>query len=71
MSMEGFYELYRLWAGNAEPTEIAGSRLFASIYQERWRDLIRFRETSQHAKCPGYNMNVSQRSDFADIYIYI
>ncbi|CAK8991492.1 Uncharacterized protein SCF082_LOCUS2681 [Durusdinium trenchii] len=37
MSMEGFYELYRLWAGNAEPTEIAGSRLFASIYQERIR----------------------------------
>lgn len=55
MSMEAFFELYQLWAsGNeCEGKEVAKYRTFGQIYHERWRDLICFRETSQHARCHG------------------
>eukprot|EP00435_Cladocopium_sp_Y103_P022453 s2116_g5.t1 len=52
MSMEAFYELYLLWgSGNGDiRDDLAKSRCFANIYEESWKGLIQFRETSQHAR---------------------
>ncbi|CAL1166531.1 unnamed protein product [Cladocopium goreaui] len=50
--MEAFYELYTLWCqGNqSEESEIAKSRCFAQVYEERWKGMVQFREASQHAR---------------------
>ena len=56
MSMEAFYDLYKLWCnGNgSEEGEVAKNRCFAQVYEERWKHLIQFRETSQHARYPDH-----------------
>ncbi|CAL1157939.1 unnamed protein product [Cladocopium goreaui] len=50
MSMEAFYELYLLWgSGNGDTRDdLAKSRCFSLVYEERWKGLLQFRETSQH-----------------------
>ncbi|CAJ1336707.1 unnamed protein product, partial [Effrenium voratum] len=51
-TIDAFYELYLLWAeGAALPEgEIASCRTFRNVYEEQWKETLKMRTVSQHAR---------------------
>ena len=52
MSIENFYALYTMWASGASIPlqEVAKCRTFRSIYDARWKHILKMREIKQHAR---------------------